>query len=346
MVSKITHDLRTPLNAILGFSELLSSEPNLTDTQRAWLQTMGQSGRYLLGLIHNMLETAKIRAGKITLHPANFQLLACLEGAISLVLPSFQQKGLVLRSEISSNLPTSAHGDRQKLTQILLNLLNNALKFTNAGEVLVRACYADDWLHLEVQDTGIGIPESQLNQIFESFAQADNTQGEGTGLGLAIAHQYTELMGGTLHATSQLGQGSTFWLRLPMPAVPEDVASSAPSRNVAKPWLRLLVAEDNPTNQQVMVTMLARLGHTATVVPNGREALAILERQSFDLVFMDVDMPEMDGITATQEIYQTLPFERQPPIVGVTALIEKRDRCLQAGMFEVLAKPIRPRRFG
>jgi len=339
LLSKITHDLRTPLNAILGFGELLAAEPNLTDLQRSWLQTMGQSGRYLLGLINDMLETVRLRAGKVTLRPETFPLQECLEGAIAMVLPSSTAKGLEFSAELAPGLPPLIHSDRQKLTQILVNLLSNAVKFTPQGQVWFRVNHEENQLCVEVRDTGIGIPENQLAQIFDSFEQAANTQGDGTGLGLAIAQQYTQLMGGVLQATSVLGQGSIFRLRLPV-QVPVTSLATPPS-NLTKPWLRLLVAEDNPVNQQVMQTMLQRLGYRATFVNNGREALAILMRQSFDLVLMDADMPEMDGITATEEIYRLLPFDRQPPIVGVTALIEQRNRCLRAGMFDVLPKPIR-----
>ncbi len=338
LLAKVTHDLRTPLNAMLGFSELLMGEPNLTETQRSWLQTMTQSGRYLLQLISDMLETAKLRAGKATVRLEIFPLRTCLEGAIAMVSPMAAAKGLMLVAEIDPQLPPYVESDRQKLTQILMNLLSNAVKFTSEGCIVLRAAVSQDGLHLEVEDTGIGIPENQLAQIFEAFAQADNTQGEGTGLGLAIVHQYVQLLGGTLTVTSQPGQGSTFRLNLPI-RIPPSPNRATPT--VTKPWLRLLVAEDNPVNQQVMATMLERLGYRATFVRNGREALERLQQQTYDLVLMDVDMPVMDGITATQEIYQRLPFDRQPPIVGVTALIEKREQCLRAGMFEVLAKPLR-----
>ncbi len=336
LLAKVTHDLRTPLNAILGFSELLMSEPNLTETQRSWLQTMTQSGRYLLQLISDMLETAKLRAGKATVRLEIFPLRTCLEGAIAMVSPTAAVKGLALVAEIDPHLPPYVESDRQKLTQILMNLLSNAVKFTSEGYVVLRAAVTQDQLQLSVEDTGIGIPENQLAQIFEAFTQADNTQGEGTGLGLAIVHQYVQLLGGTLTVTSQPGQGSTFRLSLPI-----RIPLPPTTPTLTKPWLRLLVAEDNPMNQQVMATMLERLGYRATFVRNGWEVLERLQQQTYDLVLMDVDMPVMDGITATQEIYQRLPFDRQPPIVGVTALIEKREQCLQAGMFEVLAKPLR-----
>jgi len=339
LLSKVTHDLRTPLNAILGFCELLVAEPNLTDTQRNWLQSMGQSGRYLLGLINDMLEAARLRAGKVTLRTETFPLQKCLEETIAMVLPDLTAKGLEFYAELAPDLPPFLHGDRQKLIQILANLLGNAVKFTHQGRVSLRVKYEGNSVVFEVEDTGIGIPEHQLAQIFGSFEQADNTQGDGTGLGLAIVQQYVQLMGGAIQATSVLGQGSTFRLVLPVQAA--ELGQPVRLSNSAKPWLRLLVAEDNPVNQQVMATMLQRMGYSATFVSNGREALAILLRQSFDLVFMDVDMPEMDGITATEEIYRLLPFDRQPPIVGVTALIEQRDRCLRAGMFDVLPKPIR-----
>ncbi len=339
LLSKVTHDLRTPLNAILGFCELLVKEPNLTDGQRKWLQTMGQSGRYLLGLINDMLEAARLRAGKVALRTETFPLQEYLDGTIAMVLPDLTAKELAFCAELAPDLPPFLHGDRQKLTQILVNLLSNAVKFTHRGHVSLRVKYEGNQLHLEVEDTGIGIPEHQRAQIFDSFEQAENTQGNGTGLGLAIAQQYVQLMGGAIQVTSVVGRGSTFRLILPLQAA--ELGQPVRPANSAKPWLRLLVAEDNPVNQQVMATMLRQLGYSATFVGNGREALAILMGQSFDLVFMDVDMPEMDGITATEEIYRLLPFERQPPIVGVTALIEQRDRCLRAGMFDVLPKPIR-----
>jgi len=354
-LASMSHELRTPLNAILGLSQLLKAEANLTERQREWLTTINQSGEHLLSLISDVLEMSKIEAGKIKLEETCFELSSALEGLLDLMAVKTLTKNITLSYQPAPNLPRFVQTDRKKLSQILLNLLSNAVKFTEQGKVTLRvqqetvSGQGDCWLSFTVEDTGIGIPPEDLDIIFQPFERGGGRvqQYEGTGLGLAIARRFVELMGGQLTVQSKQGKGTIFGFRVRVktPSRLMDTDLPAPTEPVppSRPWVRVLVVEDNAANREVLQSMLATLGYRCDVVASGQAALQQLAIQSYEIVLMDVQMPEMDGLQTTRHIYETLPVERQPLVIGVTAgvLPAERHKCLAVGMCDFLPKPVR-----
>ncbi|MGQ9864828.1 MAG: ATP-binding protein [Pseudanabaenaceae cyanobacterium] len=357
-LASMSHELRTPLNAILGLSQLLKAEANLTERQREWLMTINQSGEHLLSLISDVLEMSKIEAGKISLEETCFELSSALEGLLDLIAIKTLNKNVTLSYQPAPNLPRFVQTDRKKLSQVLLNLLSNALKFTEQGKVVLRvqqetgSGQSDCWLSFTVQDTGIGIPPENLEVIFQPFERggAQVQQYEGTGLGLAIARRFVELMGGQLTVQSEVGRGTTFGFRIRvktpsrlMDTAPPALTAKVASISSPRPWVRVLVVEDNAANREVLRSMLETLGYRCDVVASGQAALQQLTTQSYEIVLMDIQMPEMDGLQTTQHIYETLPVERQPLVIAVTAGVQptERQKCLAVGMCDFLPKPVR-----
>ncbi len=355
-LASMSHELRTPLNAILGLSELLQAETNLTERQREWLTTIHQSGEHLLSLIGDVLEMSKIEAGKISLEETCFELSGTLEGLMDLMAIKTLSKNLTLTYQPAPNLPRFVQTDRKKLSQILLNLLGNAIKFTEQGKVTLRvqaepaSGSKDCWLAFTVEDTGMGIPEEHLESIFQPFERGGDRvqQYEGTGLGLAIARRFVELMGGQITVKSQVGKGTAFGFRIRVktPSRLEEAEAPAATTGAApasRPWVRVLVVEDNAANREVLQAMLGTLGYRCDVVASGSAALQQLAMQSYEIVLMDVQMPEMDGLETTRRIYETLPVERQPLVIAVTAgvLPAEQHQCLAVGMCDFLPKPVR-----
>ncbi|HCR13756.1 ATP-binding protein [Solidesulfovibrio sp.] len=357
-LAKMSHDIRTPLNAVIGMTDLtLGSE--LAPAQRDALETARESAGILLDLISDILDISKIEARKLELASEPFDLRRTLAATVRAMRPQAARKGLALHLAVAPDVPRFVRGDQIRLRQILVNLVGNAVKFTQAGGVSVSlrrlaAATAENAAQLAfaVADTGIGIAPARLGRIFDMFTQADATVSRrygGTGLGLAICRELARLMGGNIAAESAPGRGSTFRFTLPLPEAQPVAHGAEPPAAAglilpAETPLRILLAEDNPVNVKVAATYLGRRGHTFVVAQNGREALDLLARQPFDVIFMDLEMPECDGFEATRRLRagEAGPMNRSRPVIAMTAhaLSGVRQRCLEAGMTDYLAKPL------
>ncbi len=345
-VANMSHEVRTPLNGILGIAQLLG-RTELSAEQRELVDTLERSGQNLLGVVNQILDFSKLEAGKISLHPAPIEVARLLDEVVGLFRVQAQVKGLKLTAVTAPDCPESVLVDGHHLRQILHNLVGNALKFTDQGEVEVSASPLPNGVSLVVRDTGPGLEPSQITELFQPFSQVDHSTTRrhgGTGLGLAISRQLAEAMGGTLSVDSNPGVGTVFCVSLPAP--PAQLVAS-PNRQPSGAWLRpgglrILVAEDNRVNWLVMDRILRHLGQRSEHVDTGKAALEAVREQFFDIVFMDVQMPDMDGLEATRCIRNDLPADRQPWIVALTAsvLAEQRAACEAAGMDDYLSKPL------
>jgi len=352
-LATMSHEIRTPLNAVLGLNELMLHSP-LDSQQRRHAELIGSSGRLLLALINDILDVSRIEAGQMQLTSAPFNVRPAAEGVVALMRERAVAKGLTLRLEVAPHDGALIEGDVIRIQQILFNLVGNAVKFTDQGVVRVDVTVApgagrDVTLRMEVSDTGIGIPESAMPTLFDRFTQADSTAMRrygGSGLGLAITREIVQMMGGTIATTSTPGLGSRFTVTIPSRRVDrgEPVPDVAPAGQAepARPALRLLVAEDNDVNQVLINALLARMGHRVHLVANGRLAVEAVRRGDYDLVLMDLQMPEMDGMEATQAIRALGDRFASLPIIAMTAnaFDEDRQACLAAGMDDYVAKPI------
>jgi signal transduction histidine kinase/DNA-binding NarL/FixJ family response regulator len=353
-LANMSHEIRTPMNGVIGMTTLLQETP-LTGRQRDYAETIRASGEALLALINDILDFSKMESGKVAVERAPFRLEAVIEESLEMVAPLAARQGLALRHSVAAGTPEALVGDHARTRQVLVNLLGNAVKFTPHGEVRValsarpladgrtEACFA-------VTDTGVGIPREELGRLFVAFQQLDGSLARkhgGTGLGLAISKRLTELMGGTIWAESSLGQGSTFHFTIAGEAAPAPPGLPGPrssaDRSLARRHpLRILLAEDHPVNQDVMLGLLGHLGYRADLAGTGQEVLAAAARQPYDLILMDVQMPEMDGLEATRHLRRQLPAGSQPRILAMTAhaMAGDRERCLAAGMDGYLSKPV------
>jgi PAS domain S-box-containing protein len=354
-LANMTHELRTPLNAILGFSGVLRTSTLLTPQDARRVELIHDASATLLGVVGDVLDYSKLEAGAFELDPQPFDPAATTHSAAAMIGDQAAAKGLALVAEIDEAMPLVV-GDAPRLRQVLLNFLSNAVKFTRDGGVEVVCAHRieADRCHLrwEVRDTGIGIPDDQADAVFMRFTQADasvSRQFGGTGLGLAISKQIIEAMGGRIGVASLIGQGSTFWFEIAVPVAAEAAPALADARAGAAldRRLNLLVVEDNAVNRELITTLLSPFDIAVDTANDGAEALEAVTRAQYDLILMDVQMPVMDGLTATRRIRAMRPSAgRGVPIVAMTAnvLPEQIARCREAGMDDHLGKPINPAR--
>ena len=367
-LANVSHEMRTPMNGVIAMTDLLR-ETQLAASQREIVETLATSAQLALAQIEEILDAAKIEAGRVHLESRPFDLGKLLTGAVKVVVPQARYKGLVVNTEVALGATCWFLGDAHHLRQVLLNLLSNAVKFTEQGEITLRARVANAvngvaMIRLEVCDTGIGIPQAKQAAIFEAFTQADDSVTRvygGTGLGTTIARQLVALMGGQLGVTSIEGTGSTFWINLPLPvseaAGIDLVEELATARKVFAPshalkagqgatvhkirGARVLVAEDNPTNQRVTQMILESGGHVATIVSNGEDALDALERANFDIALFDLSMPIVSGLEALK-LYRFTASKPIPVIIlSANVTTDAIGECQKAGAAEFVAKPVR-----
>lgn len=341
----MSHEIRTPLNAVLGLIDALQHS-SLTQEQKQWVGQMDKSAQLLLTLISDVLDLSKIESNRFSLSPSLMKPSDSVSNVYQQLIERADKKRINLSVSVSSSVPNTLFMDENRFTQILLNLVANALKFTERGGVTVSLDAHDDLLELWVKDSGIGIDEKQIGRIFEPFTQADGSitrRFGGTGLGLSICKKLVEMMGGSIHVESEPYQGTDFCVRLPIVETPQDAQKHQAQPNVsadAVQAMSILVAEDSRANQMVVRLMLEKQGHTVVLASNGEEALAQVKQTEFDLVLMDMSMPVMDGIAATKAL-RTSGFKR--PIIALTAnaMDEDKQRCVRAGMDDFVTKPIR-----
>jgi PAS domain S-box-containing protein len=358
-IATVSHEIRTPINAIVGMTELMQNT-SLDPEQQHFISTIKTSSEILLSLINDILDLSKLESGHLEINVAPCDLRDCISNSIGIFQLTAQQKQLKLLSNIHPSVPKLIHSDAQRINQILINLLGNAIKFTNAGFVSLdvtakRQTNAQYEITFTITDTGIGIDPQQQQRLFQPFCQADASIAQtygGTGLGLSISKQLTTLLGGTISVASQPGRGSKFIFTIvatapSIVAAPAPIATlpatTSPTASAAAAPLKILIAEDNRVNQTLLLKMLQHFGYEADIAENGLQVLDRLAQQSYDLIFMDCQMPELDGYATTQAIHQRFTPTDRPKIIAITAQAQESDRqrCQAIGMDSYLSKPIR-----
>ncbi len=352
-LANMSHELRTPLNGILGYAQILNRDTALDEQQQKGLQIIQNSGEYLLTLINDILDLSKIEAGRIELHTAELELPYFLQNIVEFFKVRAQQKNITFIYQAGSSLPRVVHGDEKRLRQILMNLLGNAMKFTDVGEVsLIVEHQADAHFNLVIKDTGIGISEADRDKIFSPFHQSGShlQKAQGTGLGLSITKNLIDLMGGDIQVQSRLGSGSEFQVRLPLPASTRRIAVTREARQPlaqisgyrspqASRRYTLLVVDDKAENRSVLLNLLQPLGFIIKTAENGQQAIDLAQHYAPDLILMDLLMPEVDGLEATRQILAQTT--RNIPIIAVSASVfgEHRQQSIAAGCCDFIGKP-------
>ncbi|MBL8229555.1 MAG: response regulator [Bryobacterales bacterium] len=356
LVANISHEIRTPMNGVMGMAALLA-DSTLSHQQQEMVETIQTSASSLLAVLNDILDYSKIEAGRFSIEDLDMDLRAVVEGVVALLRGGAIGKGIGLEMTWDPLVPQYVRGDCTRVRQVLLNLVGNAIKFTSEGKVTVDVASRGDMqngalVRISVTDTGIGIAPETAEQLFRPYTQADSTMTRkygGTGLGLAISKQLVRLMGGDIGVNSELGKGSTFWITIPfhiasMPVTrAPEVSSGIPQQERRG---RILLVEDNPVNAKITTRLLEKMGHHIMAASNGHEACQAFHHEAFDLILMDVMMPEMDGLQATKEIRRMeATGHRRTPIVALTAsaMESDRKRCEEAGMDDYLTKPLSTR---
>jgi PAS domain S-box-containing protein len=353
-LANMSHELRTPLNAILGFSELMTRDLNLSIEQLSNLETIGHSGEHLLALINDVLELSKIEAGRVVLHPENFDLYRLLFTIEEMFSLRATEKGLTLVVNQASDLPRFIRADQGKLRQSLINILENAVKFTNHGEITLRAKSEEATIVFEIEDTGVGIAPDELDRIFDVFVQSASGQkaNQGSGLGIPISQKFIRMMGGVLSVESEVGKGTTFRFDVQVSMVDNaDVATCEPECRVLslapdQPQYRLLVVENNDANRKLLVTLLKQIGFEVREAANGQDAIKVWEEWQPHLIWMDIRMPVLDGYETTQIIKANTdahpsPFDTKIIALTASAFEEDRTKAFENGCNDFVRKPFR-----
>lgn len=359
-LANMSHEIRTPMNGIIGMTDLLK-QTSLTTKQQDFAQTIHQSANNLLNLINDILDFSKIEAGQIDLENIDFDLRKTINDLGEMFKYKIQEKNLSFKIEIAPEIPNWMKGDPHRLKQIIINLMNNAIKFTKEGGIVLRVYPVQmdhnfSKIRFEVEDTGIGISPEGIKKLFKTFSQLDSSTTRiygGTGLGLAISKNITNLMGGQIGVDSRVNEGSTFWFWLDFDKsqkkhfVEPVIEKKTSDENVIENSFKILLAEDNPINQKVAKMHLEKLGHKVETAANGKIAFEMYTKHDYDLIFMDIQMPEMDGIESTKRIREFENDIKDPNpiiIIALTANAMKGDKeaCLDAGMNEYMSKPFKP----